>query len=359
MKKNINSLLSLLLFLFGIGTLNAQSTLVRGTVTDGKEALVGASVLEKGTSNGSVTDVDGKFELSVKSRKTAILVISFVGYKPKEVAVNNAKTLDIQLESGESLDEVVVVGYGTQRKAVVTGAIAKIKGTDLEDMPVPRIEESLLGRTAGVQVTMSSGQPGDGGTVRIRGTTSINSSDPLYVVDGVPISGGIEYLSQGDIESIEVLKDAASAAIYGARAAAGVVLVTTKQGKDGKAVVTYNAYWGQQAPAKELSLLNATQYATLMNESSVAAHGPILFPNPASLGIGTDWQGAVFNKTAPLENHELAISAGNIKSQYYASFGYYNQTGIVASPQSQWERYSIRLNSNHKINDMILSLIHI
>ncbi|MEN9612695.1 MAG: hypothetical protein RLZZ628_3509, partial [Bacteroidota bacterium] len=147
-----------------------------------------------------------------------------------------------------------------------------------------------------------------------------------------------------------VLKDAASAAIYGARAASGVILVTTKQGKDGKTAVTYNAYWGQQAPTRKLALLNAREYATLMNEASVASKGAILFPDPAALGTGTDWQDAVFNKSAPMQNHELGISVGNAKSQYYASFGYYNQTGIVASSQSQWERYSIRLNSNHQLN---------
>ena len=220
-------------------------------------------------------------------------------------------------------------------------------------MPVSRIEQSLLGRTAGVRVTTGSGQPGEGATVRIRGTTSINNSEPLYVVDGIPVGGGIDYLNQADIESIEVLKDAASAAIYGARAAAGVILVTTKQGKEGKTAITYNAYWGQQAPSRKLALLNARQYATLMNESSVAAKGEILFKDPSVYGTGTDWQDAVFNQKAPLQNHELGISVGNAKSQYYASFGYYNQVGIVASPQSEWSRYSVRLNSNHQLNNFI------
>ena len=241
---------------------------------DGKEPLVGANILEKGTSNGTLTDIDGQFQLALKNPKSAVLVVSFVGYQPKEVAVNNASSINIELVAMATLEEFVVVGYGTQRKAVVTGAIAKVKGSDLENMPVSRIEQSLLGRTAGVRVTTGSGQPGEGATVRIRGTTSINNSEPLYVVDGIPVGGGIDYLNQADIESIEVLKDAASAAIYGARAAAGVILVTTKQGKEGKTAITYNAYWGQQAPSRKLALLNARQYATLMNESSVAAKGP-------------------------------------------------------------------------------------
>ena len=187
MKKTKHLFLLLLLVLWNIGQLTAQTlTAIKGTITDGKEPLVGATVLEKGTSNGTLTDIDGKFELTLKGGKSATLAVSFVGYTPKELAVKSGQTIDIQLESSSDLDEVVVVGYGTQRKAVVTGAIAKVKGSDLENMPVPRIEQSLLGRTAGVRVTTGSGQPGEGATVRIRGTTSINASEPLYVVDGIP-----------------------------------------------------------------------------------------------------------------------------------------------------------------------------
>ncbi len=359
MKKTKNYSLLLLFVLLNIGQLMAQTTVatIKGKVTDGKEPLVGAFIVQKSTENGTVTDIDGNFEIKINNPKTAILSISFVGYTTKEVAVNNLQNINIELVSGGALDELVVVGYGTQRKAVVTGAIAKIKSSDLENMPVPRIEQSLLGRTAGVRVTTGSGQPGEGATVRIRGTTSINNSEPLYVVDGVPVGGGIDYLNQADIESIEVLKDAASAAIYGARAAAGVIIVTTKQGKEGKTAITYNMYIGQQAPTRKLALLNANQYATLMNESSVAAKGEILFKDPSVFlqnnKTGTDWQDAVFNQAAPMQNHELGISVGNTKSQYYASFGYYNQTGIVASPQSVWSRYSVRLNSNHKLNNYI------
>lgn len=353
MKKTKILFFFLLLCLSSLGQLTAQITSVKGSVTDGKEPLIGAAILEKGTANGTLTDIDGKFELTLKNRKDAILVVSFVGYKSKDVTVGGSQNIDIQLESSDALDELVVVGYGTQRKAVVTGAIAKVKGSDLENMPVPRIEQSLLGRTAGVRVTTGSGQPGEGATVRIRGTTSINSSEPLYVVDGIPVTGGIDYLNQADVESIEVLKDAASAAIYGARAAAGVILVTTKQGKEGKTSITYNAYAAQQAPTRKLALLNAREYATLMNESSVASKGEILFNDPSVYGTGTDWQDAVFNTAAPMQNHELGISVGNAKSSYYASFGYYDQTGIVASPQSKWSRYSVRLNSTHKLNNFI------
>jgi TonB-dependent starch-binding outer membrane protein SusC len=353
MKKS-KSLNLLLLFLLSIGQLTAQtsSITISGKITDGKEPLVGASVFEKGTTNGVVADIDGNYSLSIKSRK-AILIVSFVGYKAKEVAVDNAQVINVSLDADATLEELVVVGYGTQRKAVVTGAIAKVKGTDLENMPVSRIEQSLSGRTAGVFVSMGSGQPGEGATVRIRGTTSINGSDPLYVVDGVPVTGGIDYLNQADVESIEVLKDAASAAIYGARAASGVIIVTTKQGKAGKTAITYNMYIGQQAPARKLALLNGTQYATLMNEASVASKGEVLFKDPSVYGVGTDWQDAVFNTNAGMQNHELGISVGNDKSKYYASFGYYSQLGIAASPQSKWERYTARINSTHKLNDYI------
>lgn len=354
MKKTKITLSILLVLLLNMGQLIAQTAAIAitGQVTDGKEPLVGASITERGTTNGAVADLDGNYKLTVKSRK-ATLIVSFVGYKSKEVTVENAQVLNIQLEADATLEELVVVGYGTQKKAVVTGAIAKVKGSDLENMPVSRIEQSLSGRTAGVFVSAGSGQPGEGATVRIRGTTSINSSEPLYIVDGVPVTGGIDYLNQGDVESIEVLKDAASAAIYGARAAAGVIIVTTKQGKAGKVAITYNMYAGQQGPARKLALLNGTQYATLMNEASVASKGEVLFPNPSVYGTGTDWQDAVFNKAAPLQNHELGISVGNDKSKYYASFGYYTQSGIVGSPQSNWERYTARINSTHKLNDYI------
>jgi TonB-linked SusC/RagA family outer membrane protein len=351
MKKTKNYLTILLFLSLSWGQLTAQTTsiVVNGVVSDGKEPLPGAAISLK--SGGTITDIDGKFEIKVPY--PTIIAVSYVGYKTKEVVINKTQTLNIILETSDALDELVVVGYGTQRKAVVTGAIAKVKGSDLENMPVPRIEQSLLGRTAGVRVTTGSGQPGEGATVRIRGTTSINSSEPLYVVDGIPVTGGIDYLNQADVESIEVLKDAASAAIYGARAAAGVILVTTKQGKEGKTSITYNAYAAQQAPTRKLALLNAREYATLMNESSVAAKGEILFNDPSVYGTGTDWQDAVFNTAAPMQNHELGISVGNAKSSYYASFGYYDQTGIVASPQSKWSRYSVRLNSTHKLTNFI------
>ncbi|MGB0840562.1 MAG: SusC/RagA family TonB-linked outer membrane protein, partial [Chitinophagales bacterium] len=348
LKKYLNLFLVLLCT---SSALYAQIT-VSGLVEDVEgNSLVGVNIYEKGqnVSNGTITDISGKYTIKVTDAN-AILVFSYVGYKNNEVPVGGQTTLDVILnENSEELDEFVVVGYGVQKKAVVTGAISKVKGEDLEDMPVSRIEQSLQGRTSGVRVTSNSGQPGEGGTVRIRGTSSINNSEPLYVVDGVPIGGGIDFLNQGDIESIEVLKDAASASIYGARSAGGVILVTTKKGSEGRMEVNYNAYTGTQAPWKKLAVLDAREYGTLMNESSVASGGSILFEDPNALGTGTDWQDAIFSTAAPIQNHEISLTAGSKKSQYYVSFGYFDQSGIVAESNSQYKRFTTRFNSTHKV----------
>ena len=346
--------LLLLLTLLSAYSLKAQFKVI-GAIKDAGSGnpLAGVTIIEKGQPNGALSGSDGNFELEVVNDQ-AVLVFSYIGYSAQEVPIEGRSTVIVSMEEEiTSLDEVVIVGYGVQKKSVVTGAISKVKAEDLEDMPVARIEQSLLGRTSGVRVTTASGQPGEGATVRIRGTSSINSSEPLYVVDGIPIGGGIDFLNQGDIESIEVLKDAASASIYGARSAGGVILVTTKKGKKDKMEMNYNSYFGVQSPWRKLALLNGREYGILMNESSVAAGGDILFPNPDELGEGTDWQDAVFNYNAPMQNHELSISAGSEKSQYYVSFGYYDQTGIVSEAQSRYRRFTTRFNSTHKINKRI------
>ncbi len=333
-----------------------SQTTVRGKVTDATngEPLIGATVLVKNSSDGTVTEPDGSYEIRLAAGQNT-LVFSFTGFLEKTVNVDGRTEVNVQLEQNATqLEEVVVVGYGVQKKSVVTGSISKVKAEDLKDMPVMRIEQSLQGRTSGVRVTSSSGQPGAGATVRIRGTTTIGDSNPLYVVDGVPIEGGIDYLNQTDIESIEVLKDAASAAIYGARAANGVIIVTTKQGKSGTMEVNYSGYYGAQNPWRQLDLLNASEYATLMNEASVNAGQGVLFPNPESLGEGTDWQKAIFNENAPIQNHELSLSSGSDRSTYYASFGYFDQDGIVGNrDDSRYQRFTMRLNSNHNVTNRI------
>jgi TonB-linked SusC/RagA family outer membrane protein len=321
---------------------------VSGKVTDtsNKEALPGVNIIVKGTTTGTSTDKDGQYKLSVSSLQDT-LVYSYIGYTSKIIPINGRTVINVQLSEQAIMGEqLVVIGYGTEKKANITGSIASVQSSDLKEMPVTRVDESLEGRTSGVTVTASSGAPGSAPTVRIRGTTSINNSTPLYIVDGVPVDqGGINYLNPDDIESIQVLKDAASAAIYGTRAASGVVLITTKKGSAGKMQIRYNSYVGVQQPAKKLNLLDATQYATLRNEASVAAGNGIIFPNPQALGKGTDWQDAIFNNSAMILNQNLSMSGGNNKATYYASFGYFDQEGIVASPISHNKRFSVRLNT--------------
>jgi len=333
---------------------------IKGVIRDKEtgESLPGANVLVEGTTTGTSADMDGKFSLKVASGDLKITA-QYVGYENQTIAVaiaaNQLLTLTFNLKSSATqLEELVVVGYGVQQKSVVTGAITQVRGKDLENMQISRIEQALQGRTSGITIASSSGQPGASSTVRVRGTTSINNSEPLYVVDGVPVdNGGIDFINSADIESIEVLKDAASAAIYGARAASGVILVTTKKGKSGDMRVSYNAYVGTQAPAHKLSLLNATDYATLRNEGFTNAGGSPLFENPSSFGQGTDWQNAIFNSNAGVQNHEVSVSGGNERSTYYSSFGYYKQEGVVATSISNYKRINLRFNSTHKVNEWL------
>jgi TonB-linked SusC/RagA family outer membrane protein len=364
MKKNLNEhpgsntmrikalLLTGILWLGITSMLFAQKTYVySGTVTDQQgETMPGVSIVIKGTTEGTSTDINGKFSLSTAS-PTQILVISFIGKTKQEIKAAAGVPMKIMLED-ESVDieGVVVVGYGTQKKSVVTGSISSVKAKDLENVQITRIEQALQGRTSGVTITSSSGQPGAASTVRIRGTTSINNSDPLYVVDGVPVdNGGIDYLNSSDIESIEVLKDAASAAIYGARAASGVILVTTKKGRKGSLQVSYNGYVGTQSPAKKLDLLNATEYATLQNEYLTNAGQNPKFADPSSFGTGTDWQSTIFNNNAGIQSHELSVTGGNDVSTFYTSMGYFAQEGVVASSISNYNRINLRVNSTHQV----------
>jgi TonB-linked SusC/RagA family outer membrane protein len=358
--KGKSTFILLLFSMFFSLSVRAQEIDVSGRVTAKSDGMPipGVTVKIQGaTATGVATNQNGEFRIRVPKPGT-ILVISQIGMASQTIAVNSNTPLNIVLsEDASELEQVVVVGYGTQKKSVVTGAISQVKASDLENMPVTRIEQSLQGRTSGLTITTSSGQPGDGATLRIRGTTSINNSDALYIVDGVQVGGGIDYLNQADIESIEVLKDAASAAIYGARAANGVIIVTTKKGtKNSKMSVNYNTYLGTQAPARKLDLLNATQFATLYNEAEYAKTPSLTtprFPNPSQYGEGTDWQAAVFNNSAKIQNHELSISGGGEKSTYYSSFGYFDQDGIVATSNSNYKRFTARFNSEHQITNAI------
>lgn len=352
--KRFTFLFMMLVLPFGL--LFAQAT-VKGKITDNStnETLPGANIMLVGTTTGTVSDIDGNFTLTVPEGNRAIQVM-FVGYQTRTRTFSAAKGETMKLDISlvpiiNELEEFVVIGYGVQQKSVVTGAISSVGSKDLENMPISRIEQALQGRTSGLTIAASSGQPGAGSTVRVRGTTTINDSNPLYVVDGIPVDvGGIDYLNSSDIESIEVLKDAASAAIYGARAANGVIIVTTKKGKSGDMRVSYHAYLGTQSPAKKLDLLNATEYATIRNEALINANKPALFANPEALGEGTDWQAEIFNNNAIIHNHELSVSGGNDRSTYYMSFGYYDQEGIVATDISHYKRLNLRLNTTHTVN---------
>jgi len=335
------------------GIIGTSAVPVTGKITNELgEPLPGVNIVEKGTTNGTTTNADGSFVLNVASLD-ATLVITYIGFVPQELALANRSEVSVKLVAEDKkLEEVVVIGYGTQKRRNVTGAITSVKASDLENAPIMRVEQALQGRVSGLTIAAASGQPGSSSTIRVRGTTSINdgANNVLYVVDGIVVdNGGIDYLNQNDIESIEVLKDAASAAIYGARSAAGVILITTKKGKAGTVSVNYNGYYGVQEPASKLKLLNATEYATLSNEAALAAGGSILYPDPSALGKGTDWQEAIFNNSARIQNHDISISAGSEKSTYYFSLGYFDQEGIVGSDISNYKRYNARLNSSHKI----------
>ncbi len=335
--------------LFSIGVF-AQEITLKGVVTsaDDGEPLPGVAVVVKGTANGTITNFEGVYQFNVAPN--AILEFSFVGMKTQEVAVNRRTEINVQLESvAFDVDEVVVVGYGVQKKSLVTGAISKVEGDELKKSSDMRLTQALQGKTAGVVISGNSGQPGDNVSVRIRGIGTNGDAEPLYIIDGLPMSGpGTDYLSSGDIESIEVLKDAASCAIYGARGANGVILITTKTGKTKeKFTVSYDGYYGAQNPWKKVNLLNAREYLMLTNEASLNGTGTLLF-SPAQIAgftADTDWQDEMFNYDAPKQNHALSFTGGTETTSYTSSLNYFNQEGIVAKDKSQYQRVSYRLNT--------------
>jgi TonB-linked SusC/RagA family outer membrane protein len=326
-------------------------TAVSGRITDKNgEPLIGVTVAVKGTNTGTSSDVSGRFKVQVPSAD-AVLVFAYTGYQNKEVAVGTATSLEIQLDETASLiNEVVVVGYGAQKRSNISGAVSTITSEEISELPILRTEQALQGRTAGVQVTQNSGSPGSALTVRVRGTGTINNSDPLYIVDGIPVDG-LDFLNPNDIESINVLKDAASSAIYGARGANGVVLITTRSGKknqEGK--IRYESYFGVQSTWKKANLLSAEQYAILSNEAHIAAGVKPLpeFSNPAALGQGTDWLDALFT-TAPMTSHQISLTGGSDKSTYSISGNYFNQEGIVGGDKAAFQRYTVRVNGTHEV----------
>ncbi len=331
----------------------AQNVTLRGTVQDAAgEPIIGAFVVQQGTNNGAMTDVDGAFALSTP--KGASVEISCIGYATQVISNNGQQNLVVVLpDDTQMLEETVVIGYGVQKKSVVTAAIAKVDAEALGVTAPTRVDAALKGLTAGVTVTSASGQPGASSRIRVRGVGSINSSDPIYIVDGMPISGGIDYLNPNDIESIEVLKDAASGAVYGTRAANGVVLVTTKKGAKGSAKIDYNFAYGISNPWKHRTVLNASEYALMVNEGLINAGMAPKYADPFSYGQGTDWQKEVFNPNAPQQTHELSVSGASDAVNYYVSAGYTDQEGIVGGNfgRSNYRRLTLRSNTQFTLWD--------
>ncbi len=338
--------------LFITGMLYAQEINVSGVVTDAEsgDGLPGVNVVEQGTQRGVITNLDGEYTIDVEGPES-ILIFSFVGYVSENIEVGNQSEINLKLVPDlTELSEVVVIGYGVQKKKVVTGAIGSVDNEDISSTPILRTEQALQGRIAGVQMVHQSGQPGESPTVRIRGTGTTGNSDPLYIVDGMAVSG-IDYLNPGDIESIDVLKDAASAAIYGARAANGVVLITTKSGEKGKMNITYSGYQGIQNAANKIDLLDAQQYRELMNEGASNAGMAEPFDLNEIPEHNTDWVGELFQKNVPISSHDLFVMGGNEKSTFASSLSYFSQQGIIGAEKSQYDRITARINSSHKVLD--------
>ena len=321
---------------------------IKGVINDEQgETIIGASVIIKGEDTGTTSDMDGRFTL--EAPEGAILVISYIGYHTQEVKVRKRSLLRVVLkEDNQLLDEVVVVGYGTVKKSDLTGAVSGVSNRQYKNQPVQRVENILQGRTPGVEVTATSGMPGASMKVRVRGTTSINkSSDPLYVIDGIISSSGLHGINPSDIQSMEILKDASSTAIYGSRGSNGVILITTKQGSEGKAQVTFDASIGLSTVRKQYDLLNAYEYATALNDirgsSTISAEDLEAYKNGTK---GINWTD-LLTRTGITQDYRLAISGGNEKVKYLISGNVLDQEAITI--MSDYKRYGIRANIDSEV----------
>lgn len=325
----------------------AQQITVQGVVKDQTgETVIGASVMEKGTTNGTITGINGDFSLNMSPNGT--LVVSFVGYKTQEVQVKGQKQLQVVLsEDAEMLDEVVVIGYGTMKKSDLTGAVSSIGNKDIKDSPVSNLGQAIQGKISGVQI-VDAGKPGDNVSIKIRGLGSINNCDPLVVIDGVPTDLGLSSLNMADVERLDVLKDASATAIYGSRGANGVVMITTKRGTEGKGKLAVSANYSFQNATNVPSLLNAAQYAELSNDMMVnSGRNPNPeWANPSELGAGTDWVDELL-RTGVMQNYTVSYSGGNEKSHYYVSGGFLDQSGIVKSVN--YRRFTFQSNSDAQV----------
>lgn len=380
MRKSILCKIALIACLLfpAIGVLQGSALyakIVKGTVTsatDG-EPLTGATVKVIGAQSGTVTDLDGHFSLEANDGQT--LLVSYIGFVQQKVKVTG-NNLTIQLaEEANSLNDVVVIGYGVQKKKLVTGATLQVKGDDVAKLNTTNPLQALQGQTPGMTIVSESGQPGEGLKVNIRGIGTTGSSSPLYIIDGV--RGDIATLNPADIESIDVLKDAASAAIYGSQSANGVVLVTTKSGKDGRTTVSFDGYRGWQNAIHKVDMLNAQQYMAIMDEQNINSGGQAYdwskyytqkdadgnvttwgITDPATGKIyDTDWVDQMFKSNAGTESYTLGITGGNSKGHYATSLGYMNQEGIVGGKDvSYYSRYNFRVNSEYNVIDKFLKV---
>lgn len=337
----------------------AQST-VTGRVTsmEDNSALPGVTILQMGTTNGTITDVNGQYSLQVPG--DAVLQFSSIGFTKEEISVNGRTTINVQLSTDiQALSEVVVVGYGSQEKRDITGSIASVSSQQITEVPVVSVDQALQGRVAGVDVVSQGSRPGQGVTIRIRGRRSIlANNDPLFVLDGIPLAGGLEDIDPNDIESTEILKDASATAIYGSRGANGVVLITTKRGKEGKTQISYNAYYGIQNAINKVDMMNGAEFAELKRESrrttgnyttDEALFEPVELES-IRLGRSTNYQDLIMG-TGNQQSHHIGIYGGESKTKFAISGNYFNQEGIT--PGQAFQRFSIRINLDHQITDRL------
>jgi TonB-linked SusC/RagA family outer membrane protein len=345
---NLSKWKIVLLFCFLTTFVFAQEMQVRGTIIDENgEALIGVNIIAKNNFGlGTTSEVDGSYELTVPAAD-AILIFSYIGFSPKEIPVNGQKIINIIFDQeSELLNEVVVVGYGVQRKSDLTGSVSSIEGAEITKIPTSSVDQALQGKIAGMQVTPVSGQPGAAAIIRIRGVGTLNDASPLFVVDGMFLED-ITFLNPNDVESVEVLKDASATAIYGSRGANGVIIITTKKGSlNSEAVFEFSSYVGQQKLVKKIDLVNANEFATLANEVAENEGIGLPFSDPSIFGEGTDWQEEIF-QTAPIQNYQLSVKGGSEKMTYNISGNFFKQKGIIQG--SDYQRFSLRINNQYHL----------